>query len=254
MGVFILTSPGVYLLIKRQRDDADVIGRLVMVNYSTISNIRPVKIGKIGYDHSMLDWFPKSKDDKKFLDHWEYPDSNFNPNQPTDSTWYVDMHEIHLGLEDNSREYGLFDRAVELLYRYQFYPETIMEHVSDFEYEGRRPQLGDRIVQRVHAIKGILDVISMTRISGLLFEQYRKGLTYVTTNHHLEMGEWTATIVKKKDNHVVLIVQAVSKHAPSMPFWAKPFARMVQLRAHRLGIANFRKLVHKNDRTSVDLP
>lgn len=200
----------------------------------------------------MLDWFPNHRNDEKFLNYWENPGSNFNPNQPIDTTWYVDMYEVYLGPDENITADELFDRAVDLLYRYQFYPEPIMEHTSDFELERRRPRLGDRIVQRVHVIKGFLDVITMTRISGLLFEPNRKGLTYVTTDHHLETGEWTATIVRKKDNQVVLMVHAISKHASNMPFWAKPFARLVQLRAHRLGMAHFKELVRKNDCTGKE--
>lgn len=188
----------------------------------------------------MLEWFPKSPPLETYLDKLGQPASNFDPEQPIDHTWHVDQHEHLLGPDVD----GLFARAVDLLLRYQFYPPQVMHHTSDFSLENRQLRFGDRIVQRIHAIPGVLDAITMNRITSTLAEPTRIGFTYTTTEHHLETGEWTATVLRKRDGQVALVMYAVSKPGPKMPGWARPFARAVQLRAHRLGVEHFQQILH----------
>lgn len=194
----------------------------------------------------LFDWFPKPKDDSKFLETWGQPASNFDPEQPIDPTWHVDQYETPLGPDVD----GLFERAVHRLLRYEFYPPAVMHHTSDFARENRALRFGDRIVQRIHALPGLLDVITMNRVTATFAEPGRVGFTYTTTDYHLEMGEWTATVVRKRagrefGGQVALLMHAISKPGPKMPLWARPFARAVQLRAHRLGMENFKKIVER---------
>jgi len=187
----------------------------------------------------MLEWFPKPQDLGKYLDQLGQPENNFDPEQPIDNTWHVDQHEMPLGLDQD----GLFDRAVQHLLRYQFYPPSVLHHASDFSRDNRILRFGDRIVQRIHAIPGLLDVITMNRITATFAEPNRIGFTYTTTEHHLEMGEWTATVLRKRDKQVVFVMHALSKPEPKMPLWAKPFSRALQIRAHRLGMEYFKLIV-----------
>ncbi|GAB4578596.1 MAG: hypothetical protein Fur0022_13320 [Anaerolineales bacterium] len=190
----------------------------------------------------MLEWFPQPTDLTKYLDQFGHPPNNFDPEQPIDNSWHVDQHEIPLGLDRD----GLFERAVNLLLRYQFYPPSVLRHTSDFARENRNLRFSDRIVQRIHAIPFLLDVITMNRITATFAEPNRIGFTYTTTEHHLEMGEWTATILRKRDGQVALVMHALSKPGPKMPWWARPFSRAVQIRAHRLGLAHFQHLLHES--------
>lgn len=187
----------------------------------------------------MLEWFPKSSPLETYLDKLGQPPSNFDPEQPIDSTWHVDQHEVPLGPDHD----GLFARAVDSLLRYQFYPPSVMHFTGDFVRENRQLRFGDRVLQRIHVIPGVLDTVTMNRVTSTLAEPNRIGFTYTTTEHQLEMGEWTATVLRKRDGQVALVMYSVSKSGPKMPGWAKPFARTFQLRAHRLGMEYFRLLV-----------
>ncbi len=193
----------------------------------------------------MLEWFPKPYPLEKYLDTLSQPANNFNPEQPIDNSWHVDQHEMPLGPDQD----GLFERAVQLLLRYQFYPPSVLIHTSDFAREDRNLRYGDRIAQCIHAIPLLLDVIAMNRITATFAEPNRIGFTYTTTEHHLEMGEWTATVLRKRDQQVTLVLHALSKPGPKMPRWALPFSRAVQLRAHRLGMAHFKQLCLSRART-----
>ena len=190
----------------------------------------------------MLEWFPKPNPLEKYLDTFGQPPNNFDPEQPVDHTWHVDQHEVILGPDKDE----LFDRAVHLLLHYQLYPPSVLHHTSDFARENRHLRFGDRIIQRIHAIPGLLDAVTMNRITSTLAEPNRIGFTYTTTEHHLEMGEWTATVIRKRDGQVALLMHAISKPGPKMPGWAMPFARAMQLRAHRLGMENFQHLLHES--------
>lgn len=188
----------------------------------------------------MLSWFPFCSNDERFLSEWADAPISFDPQQPIDAHWHVDAYEQVLGIDS---ENGLFDRAAALLMRYEFYPPEVLRHVSTFTPEGREARPGDRIVQRIRVIPHVLDVVTMNVVSGLIVEPNRRGITYTTTERHLEIGEWTCVVSRRPSGEVVLLVHAVSKVGPRMPFWARPFARYFQLRGHRLGTAHFKKLL-----------
>jgi len=187
----------------------------------------------------MLVWFPKAADLYKHLRTIGQPPNNFDPEQPIDHTWYVDQHEVSLGPDED----GLFERAVDKLLQYHFYPPSILDFASDFQVEHRQLRYGDRIVQRIFIIPDILEAITMTRVTATLAEPNRIGFTYTTTESHLEMGEWTAVVVRKRDGQVAILMHAISKTGPKMPLWARPFSRAFQLRAHRLGLEHFKLIV-----------
>jgi len=187
----------------------------------------------------MLIWFPKAEDLYKYLRAIGDPPNNFDPEQPIDNTWHVDQHEVTLGPDED----GLFDRAVEKLLKYHFYPPSFLDFAGDFQNERRPLRYGDRIVQQITVIPDILEVITMNRVTATIAESNRIGFTYTTTEYHLEIGEWTAVVIRKRDNQVVLAMHAISKPGPKMPLWAMPFSRALQLRAHRLGLEHFKLIV-----------
>lgn len=198
--------------------------------------------------YSMFSFLGSPKDDHQYLEKWKNLPLNFDPNQPTDPSWQVDEYEQLLGKNDEREAWPLFERASYHLLRYHYYPSSVMTHTSDFEMDDRHMRPGDRIIQRIRLIPGILDVITMNQVKYMVFERRRKGFTVHTTENHLEMGEWTAVVSLQKNNDVSLLLHALSRPGPKMPFWAYPFARPYQRRAHRLGLHNFKEILEQREK------
>jgi uncharacterized protein (UPF0548 family) len=130
-----------------------------------------------------------------------------------------------------------FSRAADLLLRYRFYPPDVMLHTSDFDHERRRMKAGDRIVQRIRLFPG-LDVLTMNEVVRVTNAPRRAGFAYATTEKHDEVGQWSAEVALDDAGALRLRIQSLGK--ANLPFFMKPFARHIQLRAHRRGIATFK--------------
>lgn len=130
-----------------------------------------------------------------------------------------------------------FARAADLLLRYQFYPPDVMLHASDFDQQRRRMKAGDRIVQRIRLFPG-LDVLTMNEVVRVIDETHCAGFTYATTAKHDEVGQWSADVALDDAGALHLRIQSTGK--ANLPFFMRPFARFIQLRAHRRGIATFK--------------
>lgn len=184
----------------------------------------------------MLIWFSQKIDLYALLDKWGQEGINYEPGQAVDSSWHVDGFEVTLSSSDQDT---LFDRAVQRLFGYRFYPDTVLEAVADFIHDGRPPELGDRIVQRIRVIPGVLDAITMNIVKAVWQEPDRSGFTIVTSKQQYEMGEWTASIARKPDGQISLSVKVISKPSSRLPTIAGGFARGLQKRAHRLALESF---------------
>lgn len=147
---------------------------------------------------------------------------------------HVDEHDIvvreHAGIDH-------FARAADLLLRYQFYPPDVMLHASDFAQAGRRMEAGDRIVQRIRLVPGI-DVLTMNEVTRVTGDARCAGFTYATTQKHDEVGQWSADVTL--DDAGALHLQIHSMGKANLSTFLRPFARQIQLRAHRRGIAAFK--------------
>jgi uncharacterized protein (UPF0548 family) len=191
----------------------------------------------------MLIWFSKKIDLYAILDQWSSEGSNYEPGHPVDSSWYVDSFEVALGTSD---ENSLFDRAVQRLYRYKFYPDSVLKAVANFVRDDRPPEVGDHVVQRIRVIPGILDAVTMNIVKSVWHEPDRRGFTMVTGEQQYEMGEWTASISRKPDGEITLTVRVVSKPSNRLPAIAGGFARGLQKRAHRLALESFSRAVRES--------
>jgi hypothetical protein len=182
--------------------------------------------------------------DARYLDLWRNAPLTYTPGQPIDATWHIDHHEDVIA-PDCTPE--LFERAGDLLLRYQFYPPSLMHHVSDFSRENRHMRPGDRIVQRIHGFPvfgfPLVDGITMNEVIKVIDEPRRKGFTYVTTAAHVELGEWSAQVEWRDDGALVLTIDATARLAYHMPRIMIPHARKRQLRAHDLGMEAFKNAV-----------
>ena len=70
-------------------------------------------------------------------------------------------------------------------------------------------------------------------------EPDRRGFSFVTSSQQYEMGEWTASVCRRADGQVVLVVRVVSKPSNRLPSIGAAFARSLQKRAHRLALESF---------------
>lgn len=190
------------------------------------------------------EWFPRAPADGRYLRLWREAPLTYQPGQALDSTWHVDDYAVTLGVDATAQ---LFDRAINMLMRYRFYPADVMRAISDFELERRWLRPGDRIVQRLHIFRlpnlPLLDVVTMNEITSVVNEDRRKGFTYATTECHAEQGEWSALIDWHASGEVRLTMHAVSRPGPRLLIWAYGLARHLQLRAHQRGLASFRRRV-----------
>ena len=120
-----------------------------------------------------------------------------------------------------------------------YYPPDAVEFFGPFRDEQRPISKGDRVQQR--APFGPLAFWSMVEITIAEKTSDTCQIGYVTTQKHHGRGIWTATLTRI-DNQLSIKVESIaSPH--SLLFWAGlPFARLLQLRARRRAIEEFRKL------------
>ena len=136
---------------------------------------------------------------------------------------------------------ALFERAADHLLRYHFYPEDVMLHTSDFSLVNRRMRVNDRIVQRIHVVPGLIDILTMNELVGVIDEARRAGFAYATTAKHDEIGQWSAQVQWRDDASLWLTIDSYG--GPDVPWFARSLARRIQLRAHQRGIVHFRQLI-----------
>jgi uncharacterized protein (UPF0548 family) len=188
----------------------------------------------------VLAWFSRKIDLYTVLDRWREAGSNYEPGRPVDKSWYVDRYEVALG---TSEEDALFDKAVRRLFQYAYYPESFVAVAATFIRDERPPEAGERIVQRVRVIPGILDAVTMNIVSSVWQEPDRKGFALITSEQQYESGEWTASVVRNPDGEVLLLVTVVSKPSKRLLFPGRVFARALQKHAHSLALKTFRNAV-----------
>lgn len=184
------------------------------------------------------------KNDDHLLDEWHSAPLTYKPGQTLDSSWHTDHHEEIITPSATPEQ---FARARDLLLRYQFYPLSLMHHVSDFSRANRLMRPGDRIVQRIHGFRILsvpaVDCITMNEVTDVIDEPRRAGFTYITTAAHVEMGEWSARIDWKLDGALILTIDATSRLAYHMSQAFAARSRKLQLRAHHQGIESFKQAV-----------
>ncbi len=190
-------------------------------------------------------WFGSGRgQDAHFLSDWRAAAVNYYPGSSLDRFWNTDHYNVVLGQDQNGE---LFERAGGLLMHNRFYPAEIMEFIGDFSLANRAVQAGDRVVQRVRifTILGypVLEVLTMNEITRVVDEANRKGFTYVTTQVHSEVGEWSPSVERHSDGSIHLRIDVISRLRPEMSARNRAFARRLQLRAHRMSIEHFRHLL-----------
>ncbi len=190
-----------------------------------------------------LDWFPwlSPHDDARTLDQWRTARPTYRRGDELNGLAW--KHDRHTYVVAASASRAQFERAANLLWRYDFYPPSLLEHVSDFCRAGRLLREGDAILQRIHVVPGLVDAVTLTRVSEVIDEPRRKGFAYTTTQAHFEIGEWWCWVELKPDSALVINVRSISRAGPRLPGWQRGFARRLQLHAHRAGLAHFAALI-----------
>jgi hypothetical protein len=186
-----------------------------------------------------LEWFPwlSARDDARTLDQWRAAKPTYRRGDELNGLpWKHDRHSYIIAPNATRAQ---LERAAGLLWRYQFYPPELMEHASDFSRAGRALREDDLILQRIHALPGLADAVTLVLVSEVIDEPRRKGLAYVTTQAHFEIGEWWGWAELKPEGALTVNIRSVSRAGPRLPAWQRGFARQLQLRAHREGLASF---------------
>lgn len=187
-----------------------------------------------------LEWFGSARQDAAYLEHWRGAALSHQQGQPPAARARADRYRVLLGSDATG---GLFARAAERLLRYQFYPDDVLVHTSDFTRQQRAAQPGDRVLQRIRVLYltglPVLDVLTMNEVSEVIDEPGRRGLSYVTTRRHGEVGEWSAVVEQADEGKVYLRIRSLAWPAPTMPLLTHPIMRALQLRAHQRGIQAF---------------
>jgi uncharacterized protein (UPF0548 family) len=196
-------------------------------------------------------WTERNVDDAALLDTWRQEPLTFQPEMAKNGAWHVDLHERTIARQADEER---FQQARDLLLRYRFYPPHILTHVGDYDGEERLIQVGDRVVQRFHLAglalglpglfdRSFVDVVAMNEIVAVVDEPRRCGFTYVTTARHREVGAWTATVTWTAAADLRLNIRSISRPAPDEPRRNHRLMRWLQLKAHRLGMGHFERLV-----------
>ena len=191
-----------------------------------------------------LSWFDDGCCDVKYLDIWDKAPLSYQPGQPLDDSWHIDKYTLSLGHDADGR---LFQKAKDLLMCYQFYPEDLLSHTSDFSLWEREAQVGDRIVQRIHIFslfgKPVVDVVTMNEVHDVIDEPRCYGFTLVTVGQHVEQGEWSAYLDWHDEGELSLTIKAISKPVSAEPTRNHGFMRARQKAAHQRGLQNFKQAV-----------
>lgn len=191
-----------------------------------------------------LSWFDDGCCDVKYLDKWQDAPLSFTPCQATNSDWHTDSYEKIILHQANGRS---FQKAVDHLLRFHFYPNQILSFTGDFTREQRRVRPGDRIVQRIHLFKlfgrPILDAIAITEITDVVDESRRAGFSYATVFPHLAQGQWQAAVIWDESGALRLTVDSILRPDPVEPASNHSLIRYYQRQAHQQGLSHFAQLV-----------
>lgn len=187
-----------------------------------------------------LCWLSDEQDLLSYLKAWRAAPLTYIPSEPRSGIWKQDAHTISLGHDTTGR---LFDAAADLLMRYRFYPPSVMTSVGDFDLENRWMRPGDRLMLCIHVFPvmhvNLLNVLAMNEVYEVIDTIRLKRIAYVTTATHAEVGEWSAQVEWQQSGTVTLSLQSISRTSPQLPAWQKGIARLLQKRAHQLGMAHF---------------
>jgi uncharacterized protein (UPF0548 family) len=152
----------------------------------------------------------------------------------------VDHYEAILGKDESGT---LFRRAADLVLRNRFYPPEVMSITADYDLEDRPVRAGDCVLQRITIFQAgerpLLEALTLNRITSVVETARQAGFTYVTTAAHSETGEWTPMVEWRDNNEVVLVINVISRTRQGMPAFLRRWVRGLQIRAHKLSIANF---------------
>jgi hypothetical protein len=181
------------------------------------------------------------KPDEKYLEQWRDAPLTYECGQKVDESWHIDHDEYVFGGGEKTYE-ELFKGAADLILRYEFYPPSLMTHVSDFSRENRRMRVGDYIVQRIRTGVPLIEVLTLNEVVEVIDRPSRAGFTYVATAAHSEMGEFSV-LVERRSDHLHLTLKTISRTRPEFPFFLRGYARRLQKSAHKQGLLCFTQRV-----------
>ena len=109
---------------------------------------------------------------------------------------------------------NLTDLNTDFFFNYEIFPSNIMTFLTQWNYEKRKMQIGDTVVQQafIPPFKHFSQkIIFGVRINAIINESTKIGFSYETIKGHVEMGESIFTIEKTSDGSTIFKIHTFSK-------------------------------------------
>jgi hypothetical protein len=109
---------------------------------------------------------------------------------------------------------NLTDLNTDFFFDYKIFPNSIMTFLTQWDYEKRKMQIGDTIVQQafIPPFRGFSQkIIFGVRISDIIDEPIRIGFSYETIIGHVEMGKSIFTIEKTESGNTIFKIHTFAK-------------------------------------------
>ncbi len=181
-----------------------------------------------------------AKGDVERLVTWYNAPITYDLSQVPDESWNNDSKQGLIGTDETTL---LFQTASDLLLRYQYYPESVLQVTSDFGFNDRTMVPEDRMLLRVHVLqlanRHLVDALVVNRVVKVIREARRTEIAYVTTSRHSEVGVWRGAVHWRENASVWITVEAYSKTAPYVLWPVTIIVRLLQRRAWQLGMTHF---------------
>ena len=137
------------------------------------------------------------------------------------------------------------DLNVDFFFDYQIFPYSIMTFLTQWNYEKRKMQIGDTIVQQafIPPLRHFSQkIIFAVRINEIINEPTKLGFSYETIQGHVEMGISTFTIEKAHNNKTIFKIHTFSKPGNILtqlvgPFFSVPYQKFCT----KQGLKNVKK-------------
>jgi len=109
---------------------------------------------------------------------------------------------------------NLTDLNTDFFFDYKIFPDNIMTFLTQWNYEKRKMQIGDTIVQQAFIPpfrQFSQKIIFGVRINDIINEPIRVGFSYETITGHVEMGKSIFTIEKTDSGNTIFKIHTFSK-------------------------------------------
>lgn len=129
-------------------------------------------------------------------------------------------------------QHSLDEIDLDFLFAYKIFPENILSPFTQWNYENRKMQSGDTIVQQIFIppVKSISQkIICGVRVKDVIDEEQRKGFSYETLEGHVEKGISIFTVEESRHG-IFFVIKTFSEPAHFLaklvaPVFSRPYQK-----------------------------